>query len=78
MYILLSDHEVGRQELVDEGDVVVEGAHLEELLAAHAEAHVPAPLGVEVVALLPFAAELPLVPAVLDVAVRLDAELVEG
>src|SRR5205814_5754802 len=64
------------EELVDEGDVVVQLAHFEDLAAAEAEAAVPvAPRG-HVVALFPFFAEAALVPAVLDVAVQLDAELV--
>ena len=68
--------EVGREELVDERDVVVERAHLEDLLLAEAEPQVPVLLRVEVVAVLPLLAELPLVPALLDVAIELDAELV--
>ena len=73
---LVLDRELRRQELVDEGDVVVERAHLEDLFAPEPEPQIPVPLRVEVVALLPLAPELPLVPALLDVAVELDAELV--
>src|SRR5262249_18869337 len=73
---LLVAAEVGRQELVDEGDVVVERAHLEDLLLAQAEAEVPVLLRVQVVAVLPLLAELPAIPALLDVAKQLDAELV--
>src|SRR5262249_32575387 len=68
--------EVRRQELVDERDVVVEGAHLEDLLFSEPEPKIPVLLRLEVVALLPLFAELPFVPAVLDVPIKLDAELV--
>ena len=61
---------------VDEGDVVVDLPHLEDLLPAQAELAVPAALGLEVVALVVVLAELALVPAVLDLAEELDADLV--
>ena len=64
------------QELVDEVDVVVDAADLEDLLAALAEALVPAFLAAEVVGLLVFLAEAALVPAVFDVAEEFDADLV--
>ena len=70
------DDELGRQELVDERDIVVERANLEELLPAEAGALVPVPAGLQVVALLPLLAEAAAVPAVLDVPEQLDAELV--
>jgi hypothetical protein len=57
---LLVDDELGGEELVDEGDVVVERAHLEDLLAAEAERGVPVALLVEIVAVLPLLAERPL------------------
>ena len=64
------------QERVDERHVVVDPPHLEDLLPAQAELAVPALLRLEVVAVVVLLAELPLVPAVLDVAEQLDAELV--
>src|SRR5690606_23015644 len=73
--LLLGD-ELGREELVDEGDVVVERADLEDLLAAEPGAPVPVAARLEAVALLPLLAELPLVPALLDVPEELDADLV--
>src|SRR5438045_9738637 len=63
--------EVGGEVLVDEGDVVVELAHLEDLLAPEAEALVPDAALVEALALVPLASEPPLVPALLDVAQKL-------
>src|SRR5207253_1081631 len=68
--------ELGGHELVDEVDVVVDAADLEDLLAAQAEALVTALFLAEVVGLLVLLAELALVPAVLDVAEELDADLV--
>src|SRR5688572_1246518 len=56
-----------RQELVEEGDVRVVSAHFEDLLLAETEAHVPVPTFVQIVALIPFGAELPAIPAFLDV-----------
>src|SRR5262249_12700906 len=73
---LLLVTELEREELVDEGDVVVELAHLEDLLPPEPEPAVPALLDRHVLALVPLLAEPPLVPAVLDVAQELDAELV--
>ena len=68
--------EVRRQERVDERQVVVDPADLEDLLPAQAELLVPLPPRLVVVAFVVFLAELPLVPALLDVAEQLDAELV--
>src|SRR6267154_1306496 len=73
---LLLGGEVGGEELVDEGDVVVVLADLEDLLPSEAELLVPGAPGAEVVALVVFLAEASLVPAVLDVAPELDAQLV--
>src|SRR6516225_1183658 len=73
---LVLDAEFRRQEGVDEGDVVVDAADLEDLLLAQAKAFIPLALLVEVVALLPLLAELAGVPAVLDVAQQFDADLV--
>src|SRR4029079_14847930 len=49
--------EVGGEELVDEGDVVVQLSHLEELLAPQPETLVPRPPLIEVLALVPLAPE---------------------
>src|SRR4051794_34202022 len=65
---VVPDAELRRQERVDEGDVVVDPADLEDLLPAQAQAAVPRPLAVLVVALVPLLAEAAGVPAVLDVA----------
>src|SRR5712664_1238213 len=65
---LLLHREVGGEELVDEGDVVVVLAHLEDLLAAQAQLLVPRAAGAQVVALVVLLAEPALVPALLDVA----------
>src|SRR5438876_2268861 len=73
---LLLRGEVGGEELVDERDVVVVLADLEDLLAAQAELLVPGSAGAEIVALVVFLAEASLVPAVLDVPPGLDPELV--
>src|SRR5205085_309525 len=73
---LVLANELRRQELVDEGDVVVERADLEDLLFAEAQAKVPVLLRLEVVALLPLLAELAAIPALFDVTKELDAELV--
>src|SRR5256885_14169075 len=75
---LLLGGEVGGEELVDEGDVVVVLADLEDLLPSEAQLLVPGAAGAEVVALVVFLAESSFVPAVLDVAPQLDAELVGG
>src|SRR5438477_2861381 len=73
---LLLGGEVGGEELVDEGDVVVVLAHLEDLLPAEPQLLVPGAPGAEVVALVILFTESPFVPAVLDVAPQFDAELV--
>src|SRR5712664_3454893 len=73
---LLLRREVGGEELVDEGDVVVVLAHLEDLLPAQAQLLVPRAAGAQVVALVVLLAEAALVPALLDVAPELDAQLV--
>src|SRR3954463_2178421 len=73
---LLLGSEVGGEELVDEGDVVVVLADLEDLLPPQAELLVPGAAGAQVVALVVFLAEASLVPAVLDMAPELDAQLV--
>src|SRR2546430_13664679 len=73
---LLLGGEVGGEELVDEGDVVVVLADFEDLLPPEAELLVPRAAGAQVVALVPFLAGPALVPALLDVAPALDAELV--
>ena len=73
---LLVDAELGREELVDESDVVVQRPHLEDLLPPLAEAHVPRLLLDHVLAVVPLLAEPALVPPVLDVAEQLHAELV--
>src|SRR5262249_53357476 len=73
---LLLDAELEGEELVEERDVIVEPADLEDLLAAEARAQVPVTLLLHRVALVPLLAELALVPALLDVAIELDAELV--
>ena len=68
--------EIERQELVDERQVVVDAADLEDLLPAQAQLRVPVAAWRIVVALVVFLAEAAAVPAVLDVAIELDAELV--
>src|SRR5690606_26812344 len=73
---LLFDAEFRRQEGVDEGDVVVVAADLEDLLPPLAGLPIPVAALLVGVALLPLLAEAPLVPAVLDVAEQLDPELV--
>src|SRR5256885_3094622 len=73
---LLFRGEVRGEELVDEGDVVVVLADLEDLLPPEPELLVPGAAGAQVVALVVFLAEAALVPAVLDVAPELDAQLV--
>jgi hypothetical protein len=54
----------------------VQRAHLEDLLLAEAQPKVPVFAVFEGVALLPLLAKLAAVPALFDVAVQLDAELV--
>src|SRR5689334_24901765 len=73
---LVPDAELWRQEGVDEGDVVVDAADLEDLLPPQPEFLVPLAPPVEVVAVVVLLAELAGVPAVLDVAEQLDADLV--
>src|ERR671937_1239989 len=73
---LLLGGEVGGEELVDEGDVVVVLADFEDLLAAQAELLVPGAAGAQVVGLVVFLAEAATVPAVLDETPELDPELV--
>src|SRR5262249_45845320 len=68
--------EVRGEEGIDERHVVVDPAHLEDLLAAQAELLVPPAALLVVVAVLVLGAELPLVPALLDIAEELDAQLV--
>src|SRR5882757_866945 len=72
---LLLDAELEGEELVDERDVVVQLADLEQPPVVQAGAAIPVPLLLHRVALVPLFAELPAVPAVLDIAVQLDAEL---
>src|SRR5690606_15043602 len=55
---LLLDAELEREELVDERQVVVELAHLEDALATQAGASIPVELLVHRVALVPLLAEL--------------------
>src|SRR3954465_6548906 len=73
---LLLGGEVGGEELVDEGDVVVVLADLEDLFAPEPELLVPRAARAQVVALVVLLAEPALVPAVLDMPPELDAELV--
>src|SRR3954463_4670853 len=73
---LLLGGEVGGEELVNEGDVVVVLADLEDLPPSQAELLVPGPAGAEVVALVVFFTEAALVPSFLDVAPQLDSQLV--
>src|SRR5690606_25793069 len=73
---LLIATEVEREELVDERDVVVEATHLEDLLPPEVQLLVPVATLLEVVAALPLRTELTDVPAALDVAEQLHAELV--
>src|SRR6202048_879256 len=73
---LLVGGEVGGYELIDEGDVVVVLADLEDLLAPQPQLLVPGAARAKVVALVVLLAETSLVPAVLDVPPQLDAELV--
>src|SRR4051812_5299957 len=61
---------VERQELIDERQVVVHTANLENLLPAQALLLVPVALGVVVVALVVFLAECAAVPAIFDVAIQ--------
>src|SRR5256885_65143 len=64
------------KELIDEGHVVIELTHFEYLFASQPEAPVPAPAGRHVLALVPFLAELPLVPALFDMPVQFDADFI--
>ena len=73
---LLLSAKVEGEELVDEGDVVIEPPHLEDLLAPLAQLEVPLRLRLEVVALLPLGPKAAHVPAPLEVAEQLDADLV--
>src|SRR5262245_29669086 len=59
---LVRTAEILGEELVDERDVVVELADLEDLLATEVQATVPGATGGEVVALVPLLAETALVP----------------
>src|SRR5262249_16755458 len=73
---LLLAAEIEREVLVDEPDVVVELADLEDLAPPEAEPLVPVLARLQRVALVELFAEPPAVPAILDVAQELDAELV--
>src|SRR5439155_18086253 len=73
---LLLGGEIGSEELVDEGDVVIVFAHFEDLLPAETELAIPGAAGAQVVALVVFLAEAALVPTLFDVPPQLDAELV--
>src|ERR1700748_1680766 len=64
---LLLDAELEREELVDERDVIVELADLEDPLLAQPRAAIPVALLLHRVALVPLLAELATIPAVLDV-----------
>ena len=69
--------ELQSQELVNEGQVVVDRSHLEDLLADPAPARVfPVALLVQIIARLVLWAMASLVPAAFDVSEQLDAELV--
>src|SRR5262249_17345306 len=67
---------LGREETIYESNIVMNLAHFEDFLATQAEFFVPAAFLVKVFAFFPFLAELAGVPAALDVAEELDAELV--
>ena len=69
-------NEFWREKFIDEGDVIVKGADLEDFFAAEAEAHVPITFCIEVAAFFPFAAKPSLVPSFFDVSEKLHAELV--
>src|SRR5690606_29786243 len=64
--------EVLSEERINEGDVVVDPSHLENLVAAQAQLFVPAAAGLVVLALFPFGPELALVPPLLNVAEQFD------
>src|SRR5262249_36139262 len=68
--------EIEREEFVDEGNVVVELAHLEGLAPPETQALIPIPAGLQRVTFLPLFAEPTPVPAIFDVAEQLDPELV--
>src|SRR5262245_24001452 len=70
------DAELGRQEGVDERDVVMYTPDLVDLLPAQAQFLIPGALLLDVVALVKLLAESAGVPAHLDVAQQLDTELV--
>ena len=82
LVILLIDEEVvGPAKIVgekgvEEGEVVVEATNLEDLLATEARLAVPSLTPGEVLALLVLLAEAPLVPTILDVPKKLQADLV--
>ena len=68
--------EFRRHEFVDEIQVVVNATNLEDFFAAKADAFVPVLLFTQVLGLFVFLAEFALVPPILDVAEKLDADLV--
>ena len=68
--------EILGDEGVDEGHVIVEAADLEDLLSSQAEVLVPGLPRGPVLAALVFGSEAAPIPAVLDVAVQLHADLV--
>lgn len=68
--------ELGVEKVVEEGDVVVRGALLEELLAAEPGAGIPACALVRALALGPISSEAARVPGPFDMPPELDAELV--
>src|SRR5690606_3796303 len=73
---LMTLAEVLREELVDERHVVIDRAHLEDLLATETGLRVPFGTRLLAPAFLPLEAELPPIPTLLDVAEELDPKLV--
>lgn len=61
---------LGRKELIDKRDIVVERPHFKNFLSPEAESHVPVFLCIEIVAIFPVFAELAFVPAVFNVAIE--------
>src|SRR5262249_45403448 len=64
------------QEGIDKGNIVMDAPNFEDFLSSQAEFLVPGSPSFQVVAMFVFEPELPRVPAMLDIAQQLDAQLV--
>ena len=64
---LIAQHKLRGQELIDEGNIIVEPAHLEDLLTPQAKLTIPVTLGANILTLVILLTKLALVPAIFNI-----------